>query len=251
MSKLQAFMLSLALVLGASVLAGSTAQAEPYAAQSQAAPAVATQAASSEVTTKPQESTAEVMDAPESEHDIDGYRFSPSVQRLAHWLHLPVQKTSEWVEDLNSIILFLIIFYFLFKWMPRVFRGRSERIARELVEAKSTTEEANQRLAMIEKRLSHLDSDIASYRERSAQEMVEEETRMRQSLEAERKRLVSSAEAEIAQARSAAERELTRYTAELALAQARREIEVTPAEDERLIASFGESLAAQKKEEVR
>lgn len=249
MSKLQAFLLSLA--LGVVALAAPAALAMPAVASSQAAPAVAAQPASSEVTTKPQESTAEVMDAPESEHDIDDYRFSPSVKKLAHWLHLPVQKTSEWIEDLNSILLFLIIFYFLFKWMPRVFRGRSERIARELVEAKSTSEEANQRLAVIEQRLSHLDSDIASYRERSEQEMAEEETRMRQSLEAERKRIVSSAEAEIEQARSAAERELTRYTAELALAQARREIEVTPAEDERLIASFGESLAAQKKEEVR
>lgn len=249
LTKMKTWFFSLALVLGLAMLGASAARALPATAAtstlSTAAPAQTTTSA------KPQESTAEVMDAPESEHDINEYRFSPSVQKLAHWIHQPVERTSEWIEDLNSIILFLVIFYFLFKWMPKVFRNRSERIAKELVDAQGATEQANERLKVIEQRLSHLDTDIASYRERTEHDMVEEEKRMRVSLETERQRIVSSAEAEIDQARSGAERELRRYAAELALEQARREITISPAEDERLIASFGESLAQQNKEGAR
>ena len=106
--------------------------------------------------------------------------------------------------------------------------------------------EANRRLEAIEARLSHLDADIASYRQRSQQEAVEEEKRMRESLEAERKRIVAAAELEIEQAGAAAQRELTRYTAHLALAQARRELHVSREMDENLVADFGKSLGQER-----
>ncbi|HCT60264.1 MULTISPECIES: ATP synthase F0 subunit B [Acidobacterium] len=190
--------------------------------------------------------TTEKMDAPETDHQLDQYRHSPAVQKLANAMHLSVETTAQIFEDFNSGLLLVVIAYFLFKLLPGAFKNRSQRLAKDLVEAHSATEDANRRLEAIEARLSHLDADIASYRERSEQEAAEEEKRMRESLEAERKRIVSSAEREIEQAGAAAQRELTRYTAQLALAQARRELKVSAEMDQSLVADFGKSLAEER-----
>lgn len=191
-------------------------------------------------------SVPERMDAPETDHQLDQYRHSPVVQKIAKMMHLSVETTAQIFEDFNSGILLFVIFFFLFKMLPRVFRNRSQRLAKDLVDAHAATEDANRRLEAIEKRLSHLDEDIETYRERSEQEAIDEEKRIRESLEAERKRIVASAEREIEQAGAAAQRELTRYTAQLALAQARREMHVSAGMDENLIADFGKSLSQQR-----
>ncbi len=214
-----------------------------------AAPSARAQAAPSEAATHSAHHngpTTEKMDAPETDHQLDQYRHSPAVQKIARWMHLSVETTAEIFEDFNSGILLLVIFFFIFKALPGIFKNRSQRLAKDLVEAHSATEDANRRLEAIEARLSHLDADIASYRERSEQEAAEEEKRMRESLEAERKRIVASAEREIEQAGAAAQRELTRYTAQLALAQARRELHVSAEMDENLVADFGKSLAQER-----
>ena len=188
----------------------------------------------------------ESMDAPETNHQLDQYRHSASVQWIARKMHLSVETTAQIFEDFNSGILLFVIFFFIFKALPGVFRNRSQRLAKDLVDAHAATEDANRRLEAIEARLSHLDDDIDAYRKRSEQEAAEEEKRIHDSLEAERKRIVSAAGKEIETAGAAAQRELTRYTAQLALAQARREMHISAEMDGSLVAEFGKSLTQER-----
>ncbi len=187
------------------------------------------------------------MDAPETEQEHKDYLYSPVVQWIAKKLGLPVTTAAQIFEWLNSGILLFAIFYFLFRMLPGVFRGRSERLQKELVEAKRVSEDAKRRLAVIEERLSHLDAEIEAFRRRSEQEAGEEERRMHEALEAERQRIVHSAEQEIDAAGAVARRNLRRYAAELAVGQVRQSLKVEVSRDRALVAELGESLGGNGK----
>ncbi len=184
----------------------------------------------------------EQMDSPETEAEHNAYLYSPSVQWVARKLGLSVHTTAKIFEWLNSGILLFVIFYFLFKALPGIFRRRRERLAKDLVEAKQVGEDAKRRLAAIEERLSHLDDEIDAFRKRAEHEAVEEERRMHAALEAERKRIVHSAEQEIEAASATAQRRLHRYAAELAVGHVRSSLKVDASRDKALIAEFGRSL---------
>jgi len=187
------------------------------------------------------------MDSPETEQQHDAYLYSSSVQWIAKKLGLPVKTTAQIFEWLNSGILLIVIFYFLFKMLPGIFRRRTERLQKDLVEAKQVSDDAKLRLAAIEERLSHLDAEIEAFRKRSEHESAEEERRLHVALETERKRIVHSAEQEINAAGATAQRSLQRYAAELAVGHVRENLKVDVNRDKALVAEFAKSIEGQQK----
>jgi F-type H+-transporting ATPase subunit b len=216
--------------------------ARAQSAHLSAAPAAVQGRPQSQPDVKQSSGPSEGMDAPETEEQHNEYLYSPSVHWIAKKMGLPVKTTAQIFEWLNSGILLFVIFYFLFKALPGVFRRRKERLQKDLVEAKQVSDDAKRRLAAIEERLSHLDDEIAAFRKRAEHEAAEEERRMHAALEAERKRIVHSAEQEIEAASATAQRTLHHYAAELAVGQVRQSLKVDANRDKALVAEFAKSL---------
>jgi F-type H+-transporting ATPase subunit b len=183
--------------------------------------------------------------AAEDEDDNSVYRHSPSVRALARWLHLGQEQAARVFEYLNFGILAAALLFFLLKKMPGVLRGRRENIQKQLVEARTATEQANARLKAVEERFARLDEDIAAIRKQAEQESASEEARIKASLETERQRIISSAEQEIAAAASAARRELKRFAAGLAVDRAASMISLNAEDDRSLVRHFAEEIRAE------
>jgi F-type H+-transporting ATPase subunit b len=187
------------------------------------------------------------MDSPETEQQHYAYLHSPAVHWVAKKFGLSVETTSRIFEWLNSGIVLFVIFYFLFKMLPGIFRRRTERLQKDLLEAKNLSDDAKHRLAAIEERMSHLDAEIEAFRKRSEHESAEEERRMHTALETERKRIVHSAEQEIEAAGAMAQRSLQRYAADLAVGHVRENLKVDANRDKALVAEFAKSIEGQQK----
>jgi F-type H+-transporting ATPase subunit b len=210
--------LSLLLVLPAS------ARAQQPAAQPAAAP------------------QGEHMDEPETHAQMEAFRHSAAVQSLARHIGLSTETTARIIEDLNSGILIAAILWFLFRFVPKAFRKRNETLQKQLLDARLAAAEANERLAVVEERLSKLGIEIDAIREQTERDMVNDEKRIQESLETERQRIIASAEQEIDAAGAAARRDLKKFAAQLAVNRARQEIRLSPEDDRALIRSFGENL---------
>lgn len=184
----------------------------------------------------------EHMDTPEPHSGIEQYRHSKTVRAIARMTGLKVETTAEIFEDFNSGVLILAIAYFLFKFIPGIFRSRSETIRKDLSQARTATEDANRRLAEVEARLSRLGSEIEAIRQQAERDSVEDEKRIAAALEAERERIVASAEQEIAAAQAAAQRELKKFAADLAVDSAMHRIQLSADTDRTLVRDFGKGL---------
>lgn len=187
-------------------------------------------------------SKAEKMDAPETNAEIEAFRHSPTVQALARHAHVSVEFMAKLLEDINSAILIGAILWFLLRTVPKIYRKRSESLQKDLFDARAATAEANERLAVVEERLSKLGIDIEAIREQTAREAAADEKRIHDSLEAEKQRIVASVEQEIEAASATARRDLKKYAAELAVDRAASEIRLTPDDDRALVRSFGKDL---------
>ncbi len=187
-------------------------------------------------------SKAEKIDAPETNSELEAFRHSPAVQSLARYAHVSVEFMAKALEDLNSAILIVAILWFVFRFVPKMYRKRSETLQKQLFDARSATTEAKERLAVVEERLSKLGIDIEAIREQTARESANDEKRIHDSLEAEKQRLVSSVEQEIEAAGAAARRDLKKYAATLAVDRAMSQIRLTADDDRALIRSFGHDL---------
>jgi F-type H+-transporting ATPase subunit b len=203
-------------------------------AQSDAAPQQATSA-----TTAPAEKARAEGDSNEE------FRHAPKVEAIARIFHVSTETAAEIFEDLNSGILIFAILFLLFKLVPKAIRARTATIQKQLIDARSATEIANERLSAVEAKLARIGDDIEAIRLQTEREMVEDEKRIKQSLEDERQRIVQSAEQEIASAGAAAQRGLKRFAAGLAIDSATRRIQITAESDKELIERFGADLARQ------
>jgi F-type H+-transporting ATPase subunit b len=177
-----------------------------------------------------------------SEAKTQSFRHSPVVRKVAHLMRLETEPAAKIFEDINSAVLILAILWFLFRMMPKVLRKRTETLQKQLLEARLATTEANERLAVVEERLSKLGIEIDAIRQQTERDSVEDEKRIQESLEHERQRIVASAEQEIEAAGAAAQRELKSFAANLAVERALRGIHLTPEDDRLLIHNFGEDL---------
>lgn len=185
---------------------------------------------------------AEKMDAGQTEAELEGYTHSAVVQALARHLHISTDLASNLFEDFNSGIVLLCIAWFLWKALPKVFRNRAERLAKQLAEAQKATEDANRVLAEVEARLMRLDVEIEAMRVQMDRASAEDEKKILAAMETERERIIASAEQEIAAAQAGAQRELKQFAAELAIEHAMRRIQLTPETDRALVREFGQGM---------
>ena len=141
----------------------------------------------------------------------------------------------ELFEFLNFAILAGAILFALWKYLPKTFRARREGIQHRLVDARTATEQAQQRLAAIEQRLARLDEEIAAISKQAEKDSVEDEARIKASIEAERQRIVEAVSKEIAAAAAPPGRDLKRFAAGLAVDRAAQRLVLTEDDDRGLI----------------
>jgi F-type H+-transporting ATPase subunit b len=192
---------------------------------------------------------AEKVDAPESNSELEAFRHSPAVQSLAHRFGISTELAAKIFEDLNSAIMIGAILWLVFRFLPNMYRKRSETLDKQIFDATMATSRAKERLAVVEERLSKLDVEIASIREQSERDSVEDERRVHESLETERQRLMASVEQEIESASASARRDLRNYAASLAVERAVSQIHLTEDEDRAMIRAFGQGVHSDGNEE--
>ncbi|MGB6191638.1 MAG: ATP synthase F0 subunit B [Terracidiphilus sp.] len=166
------------------------------------------------------------------------YRHTPIVRSLARTFHMDVEITARLFEYFNFAILALAVLIPLGRFMPRVFRGRSEKLRNDLESARKLTADANTRLSAVEARLAKFDEEIAAIRTHVEAEAKNDEARIKSTIEEERQRIVAAAEQEIASAAANAKRGLRHFAADLAIDQASGKLVLTPEIDRALIAEF-------------
>ena len=191
-------------------------------------------------------SSGEHMDEPETHSQMEAFRHSDSVKSLARHLNLSVETTARIIEIFNSTIIIGSVAWLLLRVVPKAFRKRNETLQKQLVEARLAATEANERLAVVEERLSKLGIEIEAIRAQTERDSAEDEKRVQQSLEAEKQRIVASAGQEIEAAGAAAQRDLKKFAAQLAVNRARQEIRISREDDHALIRAFGESLNGER-----
>lgn len=199
-------------------------------------------AATPENAPDPSHVVAEEKRAEEAEDETVAFRHSPVVQSIARIVHLPVETTAKICEYLNFAIVAFSVLYVLFKFLPTFFRNRKGAIQKQLVDARSATEVARERLDGVEQRLARLDQDIDAIRKQVEQDAAQDEARIKAALEEERVRIVESAGHEIEAAGAAAQRELKRFAAELAIDRATDRLSLTPDTDRKLVHHFAQGL---------
>lgn len=182
----------------------------------------------------------------EQQNETAAYRHSGAVQAVGRKLGLQPEGAARLFEFINFSILAIAVLWFLVKVLPRTLRARGERIASQLVEARTLTEDANKRLSSVEQRLARIDDDIAAIRAQSEAETRRDEARMKDELEAEKKKIIAAAEQEIASASAHAQRDLKQYAAALAIEQAARSLNLTPETDRALVENFAASLGSKR-----
>jgi F-type H+-transporting ATPase subunit b len=207
-------------------------------------PARALQAAPSEAGTGAK-SAQVTLDSPDEETGDDVYRHSASVKLLARWLHVDKETAARLFEYLNFAVLAGGVLFALLKFLPKTFRANREDIQHRLVDARTATEEAHERLAAIEQRLARLDEEIAAIAKQAEKDSVEDEARIKTSIETERERIVEAVSRDIAAASSAAQRDLKRFAAELAVDRAAQRMTLSEDDDRALVQEFSQSLAQQ------
>ena len=182
--------------------------------------------------------------AKEEPDENEQYRQSPTVAKLGSMMGMKSEQASTVFTITNLAILLIGVGYLLMKNLPKAFKGRSATIQKQIVEARTATQEAKSRLSSVEARLAKLDGEISAMRTQAEADGAREEERLKAAIEDEKQRILASAGQEIQSATLTARRELQTYAAELAVDQAARKLVVTPESDRLLVAGFAQRLQA-------
>lgn len=183
----------------------------------------------------------------EGEEENVNLKHSTMVQKLAKLTGLSVHQAHIVALVVNFAIVVLLIFWLGRKFVPAVIRSRNDSIQRALQEARAASEDAGKRLADIENRLKQMDAEIAKMQASAEKEAEGEEARIKQVAQDELGKVVLAAEQEIAAAAKQVRRELSTHTADLALALARKQINVDLNTDQVLVRNFASTLATEPK----
>lgn len=178
------------------------------------------------------------------EDDNDKLKHSSSVQMISRLTGLDLESAYWLCVALNFAVIAGVIFWFSKKNLPNAFRNRTASIQKAMEEARKASEDANRRLGDIESRLSRLDAEVAEMRASAEKDAAAEEERIKAAAAEDARKIIASAELEIAAAAKSARRELTAYAADLAVALARKQIQVDAATDQALVRSFAQHIAA-------
>jgi F-type H+-transporting ATPase subunit b len=178
------------------------------------------------------------------EDDTAKLKHSSAVQMISKLTGLDLESAYWLCEALNFAVIAGVIFWFSKKNLPNVFRNRTASIQKAMAEARKASEDANRRLGDIESRLSRLDAEVAEMRASAERDAAAEEERIKAAAAEDARKIIASAQQEIAAAAKSARRELTAYAADLAVALARKQIQVDAATDQALVRSFAQHIAA-------
>jgi F0F1-type ATP synthase membrane subunit b/b' len=143
----------------------------------------------------------------------------------------------EFWKFVNLFIFVGLLVYILKRPLTEAMRARRASIRRDLMRAQEERNAALAKLEEVEARLARLDSEVASVREQSQREAVEERERIKRATEEESQKLREQARREIESAGKAARQELRQYTAEQSVRLAEEVIrsEMRPEDDARLV----------------
>lgn len=148
----------------------------------------------------------------------------------------------------NFILLALGLAYLVRKYLPPVFRSRSEEIQKGIREAQELKRDAEARAAEMERKLAALGEEIEKFSAQARSEMEQESVRIAENTQRQLEKLQKQAELEIETAGKVAQRELRAYAAKLALelAEARIRKMLDPKTDAALVEEFVRDLEASK-----
>lgn len=195
--------------------------------------------------------TAEAASAPDAQspekknQEVDeneAYRHSDMVKGLGAKMGMNAEQSATAFEVGNFILLAVFLGWLIAKMVPKMLRDRNASIQKNLVDARTATEEARTRLSGVEERLSRLDGEIAAMRAHAEQDSVTEEQRIKATVEEEKNKILASAEQEIAAATMHAQKQLQQHAAELAIEQAARKLVVSAETDRLLVQGFAQRL---------
>lgn len=185
--------------------------------------------------------------AGEEKDEMAEFKQSPSVNWIAHKLHISLQS-AYWLSILlNFVAIGAAIFWAGRKFLPGIFRDRTAAIQKAMQEAQKASEEARRKLAEIESRLQKLDVEIGMMRNAAEKEGAAEEARIKAAAEEDARKIIASAEQEIAAAAKMARRQLTAHAADLAVGLAQKQIHVDAATDQTLVKNFAGQLGSADK----
>jgi F-type H+-transporting ATPase subunit b len=178
----------------------------------------------------------------QEEDENDKYLHSSTVRALGAKVGLNAEQAATAFTVANFVVLAALVGWFLAKTLPKTFRDRNTAIQKQLVDARTATEDANARLSGVEDRLSKLDGQIAAMRAQAEKDSALDEQRIAASVEEEKQKILAAAEQEITAATALAQRQIQQYAAELAIEQAARKLVVTAETDRLLVQSFAQRL---------
>ncbi len=200
--------------------------------------------ASSEDKSPGAELARETQEASGEEEENQNLKHSAAIRYLAKKTGMTVHQAHLVTVGLNFLIIAFLIYWYGRKFVPAALRNRTESIQRALEEARAASQDANRRLAEIEARLSKLDAEIGQMQASAEKEAEGEEVRIKKAAEEDIRKVVQAAEQEIASAAKQARRELMQHTADLAVALARKQIQVDSATDQVLVRNFAGKLSS-------
>lgn len=180
----------------------------------------------------------------EDQEENVNLKHSTMVQRLAKLTGMSVHGAHLLALCSNFAIIVILIFWAIRKNVPGLLRSRNESIQKALEEARAASQDAGQRLAGIENRLQQMDFEIGKMQTSAEKDAEAEEVRIKSAAEEELRKVAQSAELEIAAAVKQARRELSTHTADLALALARKQINVDTNTDQVLVRNFAAKLSS-------
>ncbi|MSV28673.1 MAG: hypothetical protein EXQ52_08005 [Bryobacterales bacterium] len=157
--------------------------------------------------------------------------------------HKPEKDLTIW-KWANFAILAGLLGYMIAKNAPAFFASRTATIQKGIAEARKISEEAMARASAIERKISALDSEVASMRAQSKAEAEAEGQRVREDTERELAKINANGQREIESAGKTAREELKLHAANLALGLARERIgqRMTPENQNALVESFVRNL---------
>ena len=150
-------------------------------------------------------------------------------------------KVWQWA---NFLLLAGGLGYLIGKRAPSFFAARSQQIGKDMAEAAEERRAAEERAAAVDRRLAHLEAEIASLRDQAEQQAKAETERLIQHTAAEIAKIQAHGEQEIASAGKAARTELKRHAAQLAIGLAEQKIRarMTPETQDDLVRGFVRDL---------
>jgi F-type H+-transporting ATPase subunit b len=224
------------IVLFLALAAGVAAAPSRLAAQAAAEPVSAEAAAQ---TAQPPAKEAAVPEKKSDEEQAEVFRLEgPIVKWTAKTFNLQAKTAAGIFEYLNFGIVVLALGIPLVKFLPKILKGRGEKVRSDIESARKVTEDANARLSAIEQKLAGLGEEIRVIRVQVETESRQDMDRIHATIAEESARIVASAEQEISASAAQERRSLRHFAADLAIEQATKELVLTPETDRALIAEF-------------